>query len=1671
MSEGDNSYAPEVAVFCVLIGALSLYGLNSLHGRFSNIKRHIAGRTWPFIKDSPRFHGFYIWYFRVIFTITIFMCPAAFVIWCIILFYNEYHDNQDYMPPVAITLIGVATITFALAILSLKWNRYKLTFASVIFFLIGSCCLIAYQICGNFQMNTDRSFFGLSSVFLGCNVIIFIFIILLNEANEAANFLHILDNKLDITYEKATTDGDLLALYQILDKKANRNYVTTKKEVEFFFTLEEEDTALVSGGILMNYTLLSAKTQVLITLALYLVSLTIIIAYAFVVYKTVTEYKLGFIAMAATIVIDSIIYLFQHVRITRSTFQLCLTAIIFRICLFVFGAEYWYYGYCVLYGLLGILSGLSIAIKYFPLRTTIDPIKHSVYTSNFRMELKNLMKTPEFILIYSTVIFAIITICLVIFEPSGIPLPSVYSVANEFLFWHFALLSFGIVIFCYLLFVIGLIVLRRKQKIIEEVYTYFWFSFCDIFWIYIYLCYGLLIIVGLVLYGITHEPVYIILAAFLPIALIEVIHMYVYYVANDYRVLKDIAAENQRRAAMRVAQQERAKRKFQEIEIVPENDEEVDIELDSKNSKSELISDDEIQFDRLELVEAIKEELPKETDADALNAAMKELKASEELKDWRDNYNVVTAFFKGKLYKHDYHVILCYIFILLLLFFNSLTLELTKGSDGSYYGITLGVLILDVYLTGTGSFNHVITDLPFKAVNLVLIILGLVIHIVYGLVFFIYVEDADLDVHNNWTWLLFYVFIIPMLEIIVLGMYKWHRKQWKMNMFSIVLSLLFLALGIWLGVHMWIYYGWLAGVIILLILAILIYIGLFIYCYAYNNYSMTARFYLSNVIVCVIIAILIMASGWVIKDIETYTAFSITYGVIVIGGMFYFFVKMIKMLTNYETKPIFISPYIFPVYAYSDTKKSIVTKNFNVGGAYIALLLFAIWGIITSMFIRPMYYGISVTTLAFVLSAFITFFLIIFTPMRVKEYQKWFNKTTLTDAWLEAKKLYIESQKITALEKLVTYKYLKEAYITVFNREEIKEISLTPFITKRLETGSMTNVTRHYLLAEIEANSREQFYEELELMIEFQIMALLLAGNAEINYRRKILKFAEENKKELSKLGIDIEFQGVSNQKLKYLLIINQINKLLPRQKKKFEVILAKHEMELEKKKQEEEERERQQEEERKQKLKKRSKPKIDIEAEKDLPIDEMSDSWEKYEKIWQKYKADLELGIQYKYRDKLFPPTEQSIGPNLSKTFKNWKEVNPIDGSGPRMVLYDDDEFDVDVKQGRLGDCYFLSALSVLGEKYLKECLCTYPDEIGCGAYCVRFFNDQKEAEFVLVDDYFPVNTTDNDWAFARSENEKELWPMVLEKAYAKFFGSYESIESGKVCYALADLTSGVPEQIKLEQESRNYDEFCKKIFGYYKAGYLMGAGSNANIAGNSKTINGIVQGHAYSIMELAEYEEEKLIRLRNPHGSGGVEWSGDWSDESPLWTEAAKAKLNYNVLDKRDGMFWMTLTDFIFNFDNLYVCRIFDEGWSWEQMEGEWDVTNTPGLPSNTNPNPKLESNPHYLLIITKPSTLFIELTQLDTINMSQGKHSIYFFIGNNGGKRINKTSRDIRVCSSYPPTKLITITKEFMLDNNYFYPINLSVIVATEAKGAVGKYLLKIYCTDEDFWLTKM
>jgi len=463
-----------------------------------------------------------------------------------------------------------------------------------------------------------------------------------------------------------------------------------------------------------------------------------------------------------------------------------------------------------------------------------------------------------------------------------------------------------------------------------------------------------------------------------------------------------------------------------------------------------------------------------------------------------------------------------------------------------------------------------------------------------------------------------------------------------------------------------------------------------------------------------------------------------------------------------------------------------------------------------------------------------------------------------------------------------------------------------------------------------------------------------------------------------------------------------------------------------------------------------------------DMPVQDMPDCMIKYRKILKEAKGPGKVVFE----DSKFGHNEQALGPGcLNRGVAKWMRARDVPGA----KLYMDGASHLDVVQGALGDCYFLSAISVLGSQRVKDIIVieeTEEEWRECGAFCVRFYKGGYE-EIIIIDDYFPAYPN-GQWAFVKGGEEGlELWPMVLEKAYAKMYGSYNFIEAGKVQYALADMTDGFPQQLDLRKDAKNLPVFWEKLKTFKKHGALMGAGSPENAMGD-RAINelGIVQGHAYAILDVVEIDGYKLLQMRNPHGTRGVEWEGDWGDDSEKWSQRYKQKLNYE--NKNDGVFWIEVDDFIEQFSYIYVCQILDEkdGWKEIRISDEWKGESAEGLPTRNNPKAKLDKNPQFEITVQRPCDGFLYLQQMDTINMFKGKHNIFFMVSKEKGGKITRVDKTKMVCMSGAPTNLNIVTSECDFDRTVSYPYKFTLMVANAENGAEGegKFELGVYAMDD-------
>jgi len=206
----------------------------------------------------------------------------------------------------------------------------------------------------------------------------------------------------------------------------------------------------------------------------------------------------------------------------------------------------------------------------------------------------------------------------------------------------------------------------------------------------------------------------------------------------------------------------------------------------------------------------------------------------------------------------------------------------------------------------------------------------------------------------------------------------------------------------------------------------------------------------------------------------------------------------------------------------------------------------------------------------------------------------------------------------------------------------------------------------------------------------------------------------------------------------------------------------------------------------------------------------------------------------------------------------------------------------------------------------------------------------------------------------YAHSHNPQEFWLPLLEKAYAKLQGSYESINGGSMAVGLVDVSGGVSEKFDLTSPEMAgplaSGQFFRELLKYNSQGYLIGcSNSQKDEHGNQHDGNGpqgILFNHAYGLERIEDLKDLQLqlLRIRNPWGHG--EWEGRFKDEDEAWDEFKNLRDRLNYTFKNDGNWWMSWEDWKNHFNRVYVCKLFPQSWSQFSVAGKWEG-NTAGGP----------------------------------------------------------------------------------------------------------------------------
>ena len=224
---------------------------------------------------------------------------------------------------------------------------------------------------------------------------------------------------------------------------------------------------------------------------------------------------------------------------------------------------------------------------------------------------------------------------------------------------------------------------------------------------------------------------------------------------------------------------------------------------------------------------------------------------------------------------------------------------------------------------------------------------------------------------------------------------------------------------------------------------------------------------------------------------------------------------------------------------------------------------------------------------------------------------------------------------------------------------------------------------------------------------------------------------------------------------------------------------------------------------------------------------------------------------------------------------------------------IFDDPAFTVDgfstsdVQQGVADNCWWIAAVATLCTMPgLMERVCVARDA-ECGVYGFVFYRDGEWISTVVddslyvanrdygteADDYDPTGERERKWKqryqtgsealyFGKCESPNETWLPLLEKAYAKAHGDYDSISGGTPGEAVEDMTGGVTMTI-ITNKVLSKEKLWRELINVNKE--FLFAASSPSLGTDSESRQGLALSHAYSVLKAVEDvgEDDKKVRL----------------------------------------------------------------------------------------------------------------------------------------------------------------------------------------------------------------
>lgn len=253
-------------------------------------------------------------------------------------------------------------------------------------------------------------------------------------------------------------------------------------------------------------------------------------------------------------------------------------------------------------------------------------------------------------------------------------------------------------------------------------------------------------------------------------------------------------------------------------------------------------------------------------------------------------------------------------------------------------------------------------------------------------------------------------------------------------------------------------------------------------------------------------------------------------------------------------------------------------------------------------------------------------------------------------------------------------------------------------------------------------------------------------------------------------------------------------------------------------------------------------------------------------------------------------------------------------------------------VKQGLLGDCYFLQSVSGFSEhtyngvNRVRNPIDNTKTNVAQGKVVGNFYVRGIKTEIVVDDTLFDYPTYTNFPAFAKVAADGATFTPIMEKMFAKAMGNYEVLEGGTHGEAQAFLSGAPTDSFYYSSSPYTGEQAWTALTAAASQKYIIEASTASNGGGDSHSNQwGIPFGHAYTILGTCTLTDtsgnvlDKVMKLRNPWGkdsfnNAGGTYIGKWNDADPAWANVSPSVISSCGYSNNvnDGIFFVSSSEF---------------------------------------------------------------------------------------------------------------------------------------------------------------